>query len=295
MNLKRTPLFGALLLSIVGGCNQPATVEPTSVAQNSAAPPSAQIDRKTQAFVRGLHVVPGAGPLALTSKKADADEKVTDINNITFESASDFVALSEGKYKFYVEGSDGKSKAGPMPVFLDSGEDMTIVANGVPGDIALLPFKHKNGGAQAGQAKVAFLHAAKSLPGVDVLIDGKSYRRDIKYGIATDYKTLPPGRHTMQISYRRNAESKTVIIEQSAPTPAVAENSLSENIVTPAETPISTEVRIPQKQTVSLAQPLDLSAGKVYSVVVFQDASDLPKLRLLEDKFAAELKSAPSP
>jgi hypothetical protein len=53
------------------------------------------------------------------------------------------------------------------------------------------------------------------------------------------------------------------------------------------------EIRVPQYENVTLTQQLDLAAGKVYSVIVFQDEAKLPKLRLLEDKFAAELKNAP--
>jgi hypothetical protein len=80
-----------------------------------------------------------------------------------------------GKFRIFARGGDGKTQlAGPMPVTLESGEDMTVVVNGVPGDVAMLPFKHKNGGPQAGQAKVAFMHAAKSLPAVDVIIEASA-------------------------------------------------------------------------------------------------------------------------
>jgi hypothetical protein len=230
------------------------------------------------------------------------------MNDVTYGNASRFAAVPAGEYKFYAMGTN-RREAGPMPVTLERGEDMTVVINGVSGDIALMPFKHENGGPEAGQAKVSFLHAAKSLPAVDVLIDGKRYRGGVKYGVGTDYRVLAPGRHTMQISYSRNAGTKTSVVEvrpASTPTPAptatpMVTTDASGNTITTTttETEVSgtqterVEVKIPQYQDVSLTQELDLAPGKVYSVIVFQDENKLPKLRLLEDLFAAELKNVP--
>jgi hypothetical protein len=275
----------------------------------------------TQAYVRAVHVVPGVGALDVIARDRDSDRDVVSLRGTAFGNASNFAALPPDTYRIYAYGADGKSKAGPMPVRLEEGEDMTVVINGVPGDVALLPFKHKNGGPQAGQAKVAFMHGAKSLPAVDVLIDNNRYRGGVRYGVATDYRVLTPGRHTMQVRYRKtlpslvyrdiNAVPPEIRARIKLPTPtpeptptavptpgeAEALNSVSPPVTTETEVmetrTKTVEIRVPQYENITLTQQLDLAAGKVYSVIVFQDEAKLPKLSLLEDKFAAELKNAP--
>jgi hypothetical protein len=229
--------------------------------------------------------VPGAGEVGLK-----VDDKLA-VPSAAFGNASPFVAVEEGKKQIVAIGAGNTRVAGPMPVTLDAGEDLSVVVNGVPGDVALLPFKHKNGGPLTGKAKVAFLHAAKNLPEVDVFINGTRYRGGVNYGVATDYREIAPGRHTMQIRYVESM--KPVVVQQDqVVVPAPGSETLTENAVPlPTPTPIKTVVK--PKRDVTLTQQLDLADGKVYSVVVYYDAQKLPKLRLLEDFFAAELKQVP--
>ncbi|MDF2441731.1 MAG: hypothetical protein JWN98_2715 [Abditibacteriota bacterium] len=258
---------------LLGGCNTPtqetATTTTTGTAQN--APAQTATPEKPRAFVRGVHVVPGAGAamIAVNGK--------TVTPQFTYGNGCDFVAVEPGELKITAIGTNGKSIAGPMPVELERGEDMTVVVNGVPGDIALLPFKHKNGGPEKGQAKVAFLHGAKALPEVDVFIDNERYRGDIEYGEATDYKVLNTGRHAMQLRYTQTLPATPI------PTP----------ILPPGAKVIATAAAPKPREQITLTQELDLGPDKVYSVVVFHDAARLPKLRLLEDKFASTLQNAP--
>jgi hypothetical protein len=278
MNIPNTPkvlwshsLLASVLVcgGLLGGCN--TQNEQTATTTTQSAPTVVPTAQKSQAWVRGVHVVPGAGTTAI------AINGKTITPHFGYGNACDFVAVEPGKLKITAMGANGKSIAGPMPVTLERGEDITVVVNGVQGDIALLPFKHKNGGPEKGQAKVAFMHAAKALPGVDVLIDDARYRGDVDYGVATDYKILNTGRHAMQIQY-----SKTLPVTP-APTP-----------ILPPGTKVIATVPAPKPQaTITLTQELDLGPDKVYSVIVFHDAAKLPKLRLLEDKFAATLQSAP--
>jgi hypothetical protein len=315
-------IFSICLLALaVAGCNNTGSsggAGAPAVTQPASTTPTADT---TQAYVRAVHVVPGVGALDVLARERDSERDVANLRGTTYGNASSFAALSPGRYRIYAYGTDGKSKAGPMPVTLEEGEDMTVVINGVPGDVALLPFKHKNGGPQAGQAKVAFMHAAKSLPAVDVLIDNNRYRGGVKYGVATDYRVLGAGRHTMQVTYRKTLPSLVfrdinavppemrARIKLPTPTPeptptaipapgeTAALNSVSPPVTTETEvveTQTKTvEIRVPQYENVTLTQQLDLAAGKVYSVIVFQDEAKLPRLRLLEDEFAAELKNAP--
>jgi hypothetical protein len=269
----------ALLTTLVAGCNtsQPAEPAPQSAApaatansdeSQAAAQPTKQAAR---AFVRGVHVVPGGPPVKLQVDGKAAGEL------FTFGNASQFVAVEPGeKVKITALAASGAKLSGPMPVELERGDDLTVVVNGVPGDVALLPFDGESGGPEAGKSKISFAHAAKELGDVKISIDGQQYRDDVDYGDDTDYKTLPPGQHTFTISYSRASSAAP------APTPTLVPGQIS-----PQPTPFK------PRESVTLEQPANLLAGKVYTLVVFYDAARNPKARLLEDRFADTLQNAP--
>jgi hypothetical protein len=270
------PLRQSTLIALAGllmaGCNTPSNEAPaTTTTQTSNSTNSAQPREASRAFVRGVHVVPGGPPalLMVDGKKATG--------NFTFGNASDFAAVEPGKIEVKALADSGKNLAGPMPVTLESGEDLTVIVNGVPGDVVLLPLKHKSGGPEAGQAKIAFMHTAKALPSIDILIDGERYRGDVDYGQNTEYRTLPPGKHNLQVTYQKTVATAP------APLPSLP----------PGATPLAVITPPPAKERLTLTQPVDLAAGKVYTLLVFHDAGRMPKLRLLEDRFANTLQNAP--
>ncbi len=265
---------------LIAGCTQNSA--PTA-SNSSAAPASAaasQPAKPVRSYLRALHAVPGAGTLSLT---ADAQKFASsDYGNV-----SQFEGVSAERVKVSAFGSDGKKIAGPMPLTLDGGEDVTVLVTGIPGDIVLLPWKHKNGGPQGSKAKIAFVHSAKALPAMDLSLDGKSLRRDVKFGIATDYFTLAPGKHQFQTSFDKSLAPQIVITEQ----PTIITKDEAGNVLGVAQpTPIQSEIK--RSQIVTLTQEIDLMAGKVYSLAVFTGADKIPKVRLMEDKFANELAQA---
>lgn len=195
----------------------------------------------------------------------------------SFGNASQFVAIEPGeRVQISAVGAGNSRVSGPMPVDLEAGDDLTVIVNGVPGDVALLPFKGQSGGPQAGKSKISFAHAAKELGDIEIKIDGARYRADVDYGDGTDYKTLEPGRHNFSIAYSRPAKAAP------APTPTLVPNQISTQ-----PTPFR------PRENVTLTQPADLAAGKVYTLVIFYDAAKNPKARLLEDRFADTLQNAP--
>ena len=268
----------------LAGCNSspqqtPVATAPetATVTQTTNAPEAvaARPEQATGVFVRGIHVVPGAGEIELR----DGDNSL--MKGVTFGTASSFVEVPiKGEKGTKLEISafgDGNTHAsGPMPVDVIGGEDLSVVVNGVPGDIEMMPFKHKNHGSTPGKAKIAFLHAAKGLPGVDIMVDGKPFRKDVKYGINTDYETMAPGRHEMKVAYTETTSADKI------PTPVAAKDA-----------PPAPEVMVKQRQKVTLTQDLDLTAGQVYSITVYYDDKHLPRLLLAQDKFVPTLKNAP--
>ncbi len=270
---------------LVAGCaqNTPQTATTTTTTNAAPAPAPASTSKPAQpvrGYLRALHAVPGAGVLSLT---ADAQKFASsDYGNV-----SQFEGIRAEKVKVSAFGSDGKKVAGPMPLTLDQGEDVTILVTGIPGDIVLLPWEHKNGGPEKNKSKIAFVHSAKALPAMDLTLDGKSLRRNVKFGIATDYFTLAPGAHQFQASYDKSLASQFVQTEQ----PAVVTQDEAGNVLNVEQpTPIQSEIK--RSQIVTLTQDIDLVAGKVYSLAVFTGADKIPKVRLMEDKFAPELVRA---
>ena len=227
--------------------------------------------RKTKAFVRGVHVVPGIGPVTLKLDDVKLDQP------FDVATASSFVAVTpEKNLKITAIGTGNNVVSGPMPVDLKAGEDLTVVMNGVSGDVALLPLKSESGGPDADGAKLSILHAAKGLNALKIEIDGKPFRGDVDYGEDTDYKTLAPGSHTLKISYSQQARATPI------PTPTLVPRQIS-----PQPTPLQA------REQITLSAPLNVAAGKVYSAIVYYDLQKLPQLKVLEDRFADTLQNAP--
>lgn len=268
----------------VAGCTQnSAPTASTTSTQSNAAPASATTSKPAKpvrGYLRALHAVPGAGVLSLT---ADAQKFAsTDYGNV-----SQFQGVGAEKVKISAYGGNGKKVAGPMPLSLDSGEDVTVLVTGIPGDIVLLPWKHKNGGPKKGRAKIAFVHSAKALPAMEIKLDGKSLRRDVKFGIATDYFETTPGKHRFQVTYDKLLAPQ--IVTTQAPT-VVVQDATGNVLNVESGATINNVVR--PSQIVTLTQEIDLVAGRVYSLAVFTGADKIPKVRLMEDKFADELAGA---
>ncbi len=277
------PLVPVAIFLAGCGQNSTQTASTTTSTDSNAAPVSAattQPAKPVRGYLRALHAVPGAGVLSLT---ADAQKFASsDYGNV-----SGFEGIRAEKVKISAFGSDGKKVAGPMPLALDSGEDATVLVTGIPGDIVLLPWKHKNGGPEKSKSKIAFVHSAKALPAIDLVLDGKSLRKNVKFGIATDYFTLAPGKHQLQASFDKSLAPQIVITEQPA---VITQDEAGNTLSVEQPTPIQSEIK--RSQIVTLTQDVELFAGKVYSVAIFTGADKIPKVRLMEDKFAAELSRA---
>lgn len=272
--------FSALLL--LAGCTQTQTASTDNTVNNAAPAPAStsQPAQPVRGYLRALHAVPGAGTLSLT---ADAQKFAA----VEYGAATSFEGIRAQKVKISAFGGDGKKVAGPMALSLDGGEDVTVLVTGVPGDIVLLPWNHKNRGPQKGKAKIGFVHSAKALPAVEVKIDGKSFRRNVKFGIATDYTVVSPGQHQIQVIYDKSLAPQIVSVQQ----PTVITRDTAGNVLS-VEQPTPIQTTIPRSQLVTLTQNVDLAADKVYSLAVFAGAAQLPKVRLMEDKFVPEVVRA---
>ena len=286
--MKHLPLL-LVAGAFVGGCSSTqTTVAENPTTSNSASPVSnSTVSTQTvvatntpappiQGFVRALHAVPGAGTLSLSAN----GEK---LGTVSYGDASPFAGIRSGKVEISAFGGDGKKVAGPVPLELGGKRDVTILITGVPGDTVLLPWKHKDDGPEKGRAKIAFVHSAKALPPVDIALDGRSFRRGVKFGVATDVSTLAPGRHRVTVVYDKSL-APTQVELQSGPIVTQDENGQTLSVVQP--TPVKAIVK--RSQLVTLALDVDLVAGKVYSLAVFHDGAKQPKVRLMENQFAGE-------
>jgi len=278
--LSRGLYSGIAGLLLVTGCAQQEAAVSTQATPVTAA--TSKPEQPVRGYARALHAVPGAGVLSLT---ADASK----FASVDYGNVSGFEGIRAEKVKISAFGGDGKKVAGPMPLTIDKGEDFTVLVTGVPGDIVLLPWKHKNQGPEKGKAKIAFVHAAKALPPVELKIDGKSFRREIKFGIATDYTTLPAGSHQLQVLYDKSLAPQIIEMQQ----PTVVTKDTDGNVLA-VEQPTPIVTAIPRSEIITLTQDVDLVEGKVYSVAVFHDGAQTPKIRLMEDKFVPDVVDAPA-
>ncbi len=280
MNKFPLALAGVALLGVLAGCNSSTPtqtpVASTSTEADNVAPAPAAVSQpaeKARGYLRALNAVPGTGQLSLT---ADGQKFAMP----AYTNVSDFEGVEAEKIEVSAYGSDGKKVSGPMPLDLDKGEDITVLVAGIPGDVVLIPWKHKNGGPEAGKSKVAFVHSAKALPPVEIKLDGDTLRSDVEFGVATDYQSIAPGAHTFQIIYDKSIEPQ--IVEVRSPTVITKD---ADGKVLNVEQPTPARTVIPRKELVTLTQKVDLVAGKVYSVAVFRDGRELPKIKIMEDKF----------
>lgn len=270
------------LLLTVAGCNQNPPGTAQTAATNSidtVQPAAAEVTEPNQpvrAYVRAVHTVRGAGPVALA---VDGENIV---NDLRFGDTSEFVGVHGDKVKIHstkahqisVVDAANKTVAGPLSVDLERGEDVTIVLGGALGKITLKAFEHTNRGADFERAKVAVLHTDKALPEIGIAVDGKNWPGDIGYGEVTGYKALAPGAHTMKVMYDKSLVGIVDIDRRPGISPPPP-------------------VGIRANSLITLTQPLSLEAGKVYSVIVYADAGGQPKLHFLEDKFVPPLIRAP--
>lgn len=268
-------LIVSALLLVVSGCNQ--TPQNATTSADGVEPAPAEVTdphEPAPAYVRAVHTVRGAGPLAL----AIDDKKL--IGDLTFGAASDFVGLHGEKievkddrdYRVTVLDAAGKAVGGPKKIDLDRGEDVTIVIGGTPGKITLETFDHDSHGATPEAAKLAVLHADPALPEIEIAIDNDRWKGDLEFGEVTDYRKVASGAHTMRVTYDK---SRIGIVD---------DDDRADD---------SAPATVRSRTAVTLNQALNLEAGKVYSVIAFQDSNDLPKLRVLEDKFVPALARSP--
>lgn len=291
MKTLTTGIAGVAVFLGLVGCSRNAQNTVPGVGKEAAQ--QAAVTRPAEpvrGFARGVHLVPGLGPISLRAGQQTFAAGVTFGNAAPYEGIKQSAQggpASEAKLPIEAVGGDGRKIAGPAPVSIQAGEELTVFATGVPGDVALLPFKPRTYGAEKAKAKIAFIHAAKALPAAAVKVDGKTFRRSVRFGVATDYAVLTPGRHLMQIEYDKSLPPAVASVEQ----PVVITQDDLGNVLDVTQAPPTTTV-IPQKALVTLKQEMDLLSGKVYEVVLFQGANRAPHLRLLEDRFADDLVKA---
>lgn len=180
-------LLAATGVAITGGNNggtEQARTQKNNGGFAQVTEPSIEVSdphELVRAFVRAVHMVPGAGPVTVNvNGKAIA-------TNLAFGDASEFVGLQGDKVKIHatrdhqitVTNADNKALGTPLPVDMERGEDVTIVIGGAPGKVTLTPFEHTSRGPEADQAKVAVLHADRTLGDVAISVDGKNWPGDI--------------------------------------------------------------------------------------------------------------------
>jgi len=276
MRERWTACFLAGFALSLGGCNRATTSGGNGVAFNNASRTAGAGAATTpvaagKAGLRGIHVVPGVGLFGLLVNRDVV------VDGVTYGNASEFFPTASGKLRIAAISGQGQAVAGPLPVTLDGGEAMTVVISGGPGDITLLPFKHKKSALNSKAARLTFIHAAKALPPLDLRIDDALAGTGVSYGAANDYRDLKPGRHTLEVVEGQSPAPTSTPVPTSTSRPGTP-------VLIPDGDGKPMRMDVVRRPFETLARQLNLVGGKSYSVIVFQDAKRRPQLRVLEDK-----------
>ena len=252
----------SLMIGLVG-CNDAVKnndrmdIPPSTVGvETPGAPPSVtDPSEDTRGYVRAVHLVPGAGAVAVM-----LDGK-TIIDAVAYGEVSDFVGLggekvdihAEGKHMFSLAGADGKTLVGPIGVDITKGEDVTLIVSGPKDKITVTPYKSTSK-PMMDKARMAILYSPqlgpkdKLGPTLSVMMDDKTMTNMMKTGEGIAYQDVEPGSHTLKVMSDKKATN---------------------------------------------TQTLDLEKGKSYTLLIYKDAAGKTETKLLEEKFVPDLIRAP--
>ena len=145
----------------------------------------------TQGFskVRAVHNV-AKGP----NVNVVLDGKIA-LENVSYMAVSDYLKVPSGKHAVAITTTDGSKTLASTTVTLSPGVDYTVIAHGdvtQPTTLSLLALQDDNSCPKAGKAHVRFVHAAATVPAVDVWANMESkVFSDVSYGQTSQPVYLP--------------------------------------------------------------------------------------------------------
>lgn len=150
------------------------------------APAAAHAD----AVVRLAHAVPGAGAAELEVQHAGTSEPAGEAR---FGEVSARHALAAGAVKLRLVAREGERVLASGSLRLRDGGRYTVVAQLSGGHVKLKAYT--DGRARPGVVRLRVIHAAPELGSPDLMVDGKTVTRGLRYRAATPYLSLEPGTH----------------------------------------------------------------------------------------------------
>ena len=117
------------------------------------------------------------------------------LENVGYMAVSDYLKVPSGRHSVAITTTDGSKTLASTTVTLTPGADYTVIAHGDVTDLStlsLLALQDDNSCPKAGKAHVRFVHAAATVPAVDVWADMETkVFSDVSYGKTGEPVYLP--------------------------------------------------------------------------------------------------------
>ena len=161
------------------------------MAQTGSASPS-----KEEARVRFIHASPDAPAVDVLLAES------TVFTSVAFSEWTEYIDIATGTYTVSIQLSSASTPVLTDAVVLTE-TDYTLTAAGTVASggrpFELLSLFDDNSAPPAGMVRGRFIHLVPDGPQVDIALEGTVLFENVAYRDATDYVTVPPGTHTLQI------------------------------------------------------------------------------------------------
>lgn len=113
------------------------------------------------------------------------DGKLT-LSDVPYKAVSAYLKVPSGEHSLAITTTDGVKTLASTKVNLEPGRDYTVIAHGNVNNlssIALLALKDNNACPKVGKSHIRFIHAAATVPNVDIWVnDGIKIFENVSYG-----------------------------------------------------------------------------------------------------------------
>ncbi|MDK2584387.1 DUF4397 domain-containing protein [Romboutsia sedimentorum] len=157
---------------------------------------------KDSSFVRIFHAAPNAPGVDIY-----VDDSLL-FSNIRFQDFTSYVPLEKGEYKVDVYPTNSKEKPVISQMLEIKGGNMfTIAATGNIDDLSLLVIgDYISKETSDDYSTFRAIHLSPEAPAVDVLVDGETLFKDIKFRQGTSYVDVKPDQYKIKIALTSNGE-----------------------------------------------------------------------------------------
>lgn len=283
MSLQRMsyPVIGLMLCFVVTGCsrekNQQQPVTTATGSKTSTAPASAaSANEQSAALVRVINAVPDKRALDIAAKDTDT------FQDVSYKTVTPYREIPSDAGKFTVKPTGDKT-AQPIAEnseSLASGRHYTVVAfpdKDNPDKVYVKAINDDQEPSTSGRARIRVINATPDVDKIAVFVRGEKdpLFSGVDFREAASYKEVGPGETTLELRRDEGGVTKHV---SDATTAKLGKTSANRN----------------EPNGIVATQPINLEAGKTYTIVLAGHAMSVRSEREHDRGHAAETKAEES-